>query len=203
MENKLTKVKTRTVHIVLEYEDKHNHKIINQKDLQNVLSKIGHYWVILHDADYNENLEKKRNHYHIILIIKSPRQLKWYIDTLTDFFNISPNLITISPATDLLENIRYLVHADDNDKVQYDWNSVLTNDYGTLVEAENYIINVTTSMILQFVNKCETKQELCYILGLTNFKKYLNVINALWSEREYVQKYQDKLNDKTTEEVPF
>lgn len=203
MEDKLTKIKTSTVHIVIEYEDTHNHKTVKSNLLQDVLSKMGHYWLMLHDGDYNEQLEKKRNHYHVILTIKAPRQLKWYICTLCDFLNIKPNMITISVATDLLENIRYLVHADDNDKTQYDWNSVLTNDYGALVEAQNYIINVTTSLLLQFINKCETKQELCYLLGLTNFKKYLNVINALWVERDFRQKYLEKLNNYTTEEVPF
>lgn len=113
----------------------------------------------------------------------SPKALRDVLNLVCSNVGCSINCCSIALATDLLSNIRYLCHKDHPEKTQYNFDDVITNNCGVLKEAEIYVTSLTTSDLVEIVDRCCSKRDILYSLGLTNFKKYSNIINSLWSEK--------------------
>ncbi len=74
----------------------------------------------LHDLDFDENKEKKKAHYHVILVFdgkKSYEQIKEITDSLC-----APGP---QPINCLSSYYRYLCHLDETYKVHYDVNGII------------------------------------------------------------------------------
>jgi hypothetical protein len=79
----------------------------------------------LHDKDINpeaEEDENKKAHYHIILLYPSQKSYE-QVKSLTD----SLNAPIPKPCVSVKGSIRYMVHKDNPEKYQYDWNEIKTS----------------------------------------------------------------------------
>lgn len=75
----------------------------------------------LHDSDVNADGERKKEHYHVILLfdgVKTSAQASAVFDTV--------NGVGCEPVTTLRGYARYLCHLDNPEKAQYDINQVVT-----------------------------------------------------------------------------
>lgn len=90
-----------------------------------VLEKNGYqYSAILHDADLKEDGSKLGDHFHVVLCF--PRQKD--LSALAKELDVAPNYI--EPIRNRVYAERYLVHADNPEKAQYDPSKI----FGTLAE---------------------------------------------------------------------
>lgn len=113
----INKERFRNFHVLL-YPDNESH----MKALE--LIKLSYRFIlILHDKDVKEDGsgELKKAHYHVLL--KFP-QARWNT-ALAEELGIE--LRFIMPSKDFTHDLRYLVHADNVDKFQYDMNCVEGN----------------------------------------------------------------------------
>ena len=72
------------------------------------------YAYILHDKDFNEVGELKKEHIHIMVKVKEPITLSAFSKKI----DLAENYITPTKGS-YINGLRYLVHADDEDKFQY------------------------------------------------------------------------------------
>lgn len=95
------------------------------KCLDWIIENIEYYAYILHDNDYNEFGEIKKEHYHVV--IKFDDNEKYTISSLSKMLNIEPQYISKTTKS-YINGLRYLIHADDKSKYQYS----IENVEGTL-----------------------------------------------------------------------
>lgn len=76
---------------------------------------------ILHDCDLMDDGTEKKPHWHCVLKFNNA---KW-VQALAKELGIEPNYV--QPSHNVTHDLRYLVHADDPDKFQYDRSDVSTN----------------------------------------------------------------------------
>lgn len=78
-------------------------------------------YLITHDKDTNEDGVIVEPHTHILILYKTPRK----IDTIANLLNVPNNFIEIVKNKQGI--LRYLTHADDKEKYQYEHTRVITN----------------------------------------------------------------------------
>jgi len=91
-------------------------------DWREIIGSTNIEWVTspLHDKDLNPDGEIKKAHYHVTLLFpgkKSFEQVKAITDSLNAPIPIKCQSVKGS--------IRYMIHKDNPDKVQYDWNDII------------------------------------------------------------------------------
>lgn len=74
----------------------------------------------LHDRDINPDGEVKKSHYHVTLLFSSNKSYE-QVKALTDSVN-APIPIKCQSVKG---SIRYMVHKDNPEKAQYDWNKIM------------------------------------------------------------------------------
>jgi len=117
------------------------------KDVGRHISR--NYYYMLHDNDINELKEPVKPHWHLLLTMSSSRDLS----TMQNYFKDFPELLENS--FEKIRSIhwakRYLVHADDPSKYQYNPSDVETNDtsykdlfitFASKIDEAKYIIEV-------------------------------------------------------------
>lgn len=136
-----------------------------------VKKKYDHAY-ILHNKDLKEDLsEYKKEHYHLLIFLKNQRT----ISSLAKELNIdNPNLINI--VKDKKKAIRYLIHADNNEKEQYDVDNIQTNMdiapyFKNLVSDETCDIQI----ILDFLDTNDNN-----LISFRNFVSFIREAN-IWS----------------------
>jgi hypothetical protein len=79
-------------------------------------------WVVspLHDKDLNPDGEIKKQHYHVTLLFPTDKSFE-QIKEITD----SVNAPIPVKCQSVKGSIRYMVHKDNPEKVQYDWNDIV------------------------------------------------------------------------------
>ncbi len=87
--------------------------------LQYIEEFYSEYAYILHDKDIDEKGEIKKPHYHVIIKVKNAMT----ISALAKELKIGENYITPTKKH-IIHGLRYLVHADDEDKYQYSLDEV-------------------------------------------------------------------------------
>lgn len=108
-------MKYRSFMLIL-YADDESHMLV----LDYIQENIKEYAFILHDRDFNEVGEIKKEHYHVIIKFPSPRS----ISGLSKELNIKENYIEPTKKS-YVYGLRYLIHADDEEKFQYEINDVV------------------------------------------------------------------------------
>jgi len=85
------------------------------------------YYFVLHDKDVDELTgDLKKAHWHYLFVFGSPRDLTTVSNYFADFKNLLPN--SYERIGSIVWAKRYLVHADDPQKAQYNITDVETND---------------------------------------------------------------------------
>lgn len=95
----------------------------NQKHMQALeyIKLNMQYAYILHDKDINEDGEIKKEHIHVVIKFDNARDLK----SVAKELNIEENLISFMNSFKYA--VRYLIHKDQQDKAQYNYEQITTN----------------------------------------------------------------------------
>lgn len=174
--------------VVLEECNKERHTEISEKDLKRCLRLMSlswnvRYWFILHDSDYDENGEKERLHYHIVLSFPRKQDKTALLKRLPFMLDCSADMIGLDKITSLTSQLRYLIHLDEIEgKYRYDPQLVQSNDIGTFLDAISVdnVEDVTTQSIITAVAECGNDPEaLARRLGASNYCKYRFLIKDL------------------------
>ena len=90
--------------------------ITHSEILDCVMCNFEEYAYILHDRDFYENGELKKEHYHVLIRVEEACT----ISSLSKKLGIGENYITPT-MKNYVNGLRYLIHKDDKDKYQYDY----------------------------------------------------------------------------------
>lgn len=113
----------------------------SETELKHILvanrARIAHYAYKVHDKDiYAEDLTDEKGN----IVHKAGEEERVHIHLLLDFFNghtfrVVKKMFTtdtdnprVEPVSDRVAQYRYLIHADDPDKYQYDKSGIMSND---------------------------------------------------------------------------
>lgn len=153
----------RCFHLVLYNED------VTHETAMNFIRENYSYAEILHDNDYDENGEIKKEHCHFIIYFDDART----ISAVSKELDIKSNYII---PTEKKKGLLYLIHKNNPEKYQYDINCVTGNLKDTLFSyVSNSLIAEKTSvkLILDYIY---THQFISYY----EFLSWVND-NDLWS----------------------
>lgn len=92
-----------------------------KQDITNIIEQYGKYAWILHDKDVDKEGELKDPHYHIYLEFPNARSL----NSIAEELNIPPNMIEV--VRDKNGILKYLTHANNPEKYQYDISEIHSN----------------------------------------------------------------------------
>ena len=163
--------------------------------LEQAVNKIKHeahyYFAINHDKDTTKDGEIRRNHYHIVLKLKSKRTKDGLLKRFASLLEINKTRISaqITKSQELM--IRYLLHLDNKDKHQYAPDTVLTNRTDILnlaLKGEIEIADLTAESLILTVEKFGgNKLKIMSEIGLKNYQRFrgaiLDIINTLENEQ--------------------
>lgn len=173
---------------------------MNQDLLLDLLEKLPlrHFALCFHDKDTNEDGTPKAPHIHYLLNLQKDKTTQWCCNTFARYQaeqgveEIQNTLCEV--ATDPTQMYRYLRHADDLDKVQYDIDEVITDDsaYWFIREEKRYsdyddknqALNIVTD-IMSGVSQMEMLRRYGreYVI---NRDKYMAFVRGLDSDMQEV-----------------
>lgn len=163
--------------------------------LEQAINKIKHethyYFAINHDKDITKDGEIRKNHFHIVLKLKSKRTKNGLLKRLASLLEINKTRISaqITKSQDLM--IRYLMHLDNKDKYQYAPDTVLTNRKDILnlaIKGEIEREDLTAENLILTVERFGgNKLKIMSEIGLKNYQRFrgaiLDIINTLEDEQ--------------------
>ena len=162
------------------------------------------YRMINHNKDtFEETGELKKEHTHIVLSFKNQRTGK----RIYNFLDLEHNAY-VEPCRSLRQSIRYLIHADDENKANYSLEDIIHNDkrieqYFTEEESDTEkILNIYNDAVNYLTNKITLKQFLLlhpeYIYRMVNLKYLLDMIR-----KDTIYERYEKENNKNDDDIPF
>lgn len=123
--------------------------ILHHKAMEYIVNHFD-YAIIKHDMDVNENLERIKEHVHIVISFPNYR----YLNSLQKELDIPINYIEMSSS--LESALKYLIHYNNKEKYQYDISLVsgtLKKKLVEFVERDNHAgESVEASCILDYIN---------------------------------------------------
>lgn len=169
---------------VIQQKIKLDNSILTYDDLIGFFASLScHYWIILHDKDFDENGEVKTPHFHVVSRFSCQFRKSTLINKISKYLNIPSNVVSVAKCQVLTKSIRYLTHLDFKNKYQYDLKDIKSNDYSTLICSYTFSKEDLTAGDLIVV--CQLRlsvSQLLQIIGLRNYSRYRNVINDLRQE---------------------
>lgn len=183
-------VKTDTYFIVIDGEDKLNHKILSEDDIKRYCDGnecITYYAFIRHYDEFNEMGEKEETHYHLFIRLCSKYSKTTIINDIAKTLLVNTNIIHTRKLVKSVSGcIRYLIHADDENKKAYAIQDIISNDYNeTLSLLSNGIstYDVDIEYLIDLVRSCKSLTQIYRELGMKKVRLYRSIINDLWKER--------------------
>jgi hypothetical protein len=163
-----------------------------QEDIKQVAQG---YWFVKHDKDVDEFGSPKKPHWHLLFSFGSPRDLNTVMNYFKKYSFLLPN--SFEKIGSLHWAKRYLVHADDPQKAQYNFADVETNDVNytdlflsrlgkvaELVHVENFFKDVgNCKTFWEFIEPIRPQ------LACVGFAQKLNLIMSL---RRHYDWYHEK-----------
>lgn len=118
MENKTKKTKTQDIRFFI---------VVYDEPTQEQLIQCGciEYSYIKHDSDLTDDGEPKKAHYHLYIKLRARKT----INAIAKIFNINEKQAQffVQFVADEVKSIRYLIHADDAEKYQYNIKDIISN----------------------------------------------------------------------------
>lgn len=128
---------------------------------QNDLEERGLVFCVspLHDKDVNPTGEKKKPHYHILIEYEGPKTYKSVKEEICDSIGA-----TIPKKVESLRGYyRYLVHADNPEKAQYEWDNIICYN--------GFKIDLTNTEVTRI------KQIICEVIIEKNIMEYADLLD--------------------------
>lgn len=194
-ENKDTKKDTKKVvnenkytnfHIIIEALKSNKNVNVDIDKLIKYFSKLGDYWLILHNKDLDKEKEGvlERPHFHITISLKNRDRKSTFLNKISNALSIEKETITITNIYDLTAMIRYLIHQDDDDKTAYDPFLVKTNNkpfYEMCILRNNVIIDINYLAHAVCLSK-GNKYTIMKSIGIENYIRYRPALLDLLNE---------------------
>ena len=106
---------------VLLYEDTETYDCAEV--IANAIEYFDEYAYMKHDKDTLDDGTPKKLHWHFVGRLASPRE----ISAVANKLGIPANFVECKKGYTFRKGVRYLAHADDKKKFQYDWHDIETN----------------------------------------------------------------------------
>lgn len=176
--------------LVIESEDTLNHKLITISDLKRWLlaneSAVMYWSIVAHDKDHNEQGELIRTHYHMVIVLRTPKANKTVINDIAKFLLINKNCISCKVVTSFVKCVQYLIHYNDKDKYQYTVEDIDTSDRNDLLTT---ILESTSqyefdfNYLFKLVRESNSLEVVYRTLGVKLVRTYRSVIMDLWKDK--------------------
>lgn len=138
------------------------------------------YALIVHDKDTDKEGVLKKKHVHLVFECPKRHRLSYYLNRLTEMFNVGRDLISIQVSNSFDGDIQYLIHKHNEDKYQYKVTDIITNmSKEELDERLRVDIHkeITSVYLLDVVKNCRTKTDIQLKLGLGIYNLYYKCID--------------------------
>lgn len=176
--------------LVIEAYDKLNDRYISKADLKRWLleneTAVIYWSLVEHDKDNNEQGELIRAHYHMVIVLRTPKASKTVTNDLAKFLLINKNCISCKVVTYFVKCVQYLIHYNDKDKYQYDIKDIETNDINDLLST---ILESTSqyefdfNYLFKLVRESKSLEVVYRTLGVKLVRTYRSVIMDLWKDK--------------------
>lgn len=163
----MTEITSRTWITALK-TDKNKESWTNQERISNLLKEykgLAEIYTITHKPG------TKQEHQHFLIIFKTPRK----ISTVANIFNVETHMI--SKCINKKSQLRYLIHADNPEKEQYNEDEVLTNSKHSYIEQT--MKEEFTEMDIYRYLKENGIQNAYKLLPVANASKINNIIKLI------------------------
>lgn len=152
-----------TIEIIL-YTDNQEHMLL----LKQLQSKYN-YACIIHDKDKDDDGNIKKEHIHLLIFFNNAR---WGSSILKEINIDNPNLIQFRD--NKVESIRYLIHADNKNKYQYNVCDIDSNINIEIYFSSKDDETKDISLIIEYISD---------YVGIINFYQiyYFVIENNCWS----------------------
>ena len=178
--------RSRTYHLVIEEYDKENDKHLTLEDLQKCCNedlKIKFYAFIKHDKDVDV-----RVHYHIVLLLNQTYSKSTIIHSFASSLLCNVDIISCRKIKSFVGSINYLIHKGIEDKYQYNYFDIYTNDDNELnscmlLGASTYELDI--DYLYQLCKHYDSLSDIYKCLGLELSKKYRSLILDMYNEEHF------------------
>lgn len=160
----------------------------------------------LHDSDVCEDGSPKKPHYHVLFHFPTTKSSSQFSDIILPFCGVGREAVK-----NWIGYFRYLVHADDPDKFQYDYNDINSNksDFIKLFEHRDPVDSTTLyAHLIDFIieNKPRDYSELILMLLGEDLDLLKSAKNNSYSINMFLKNYRKHLvsfRDKDEEFHPI
>lgn len=137
--------------------------------------KALNYAFILHDLDVCEDGSFKTPHIHFVFIADKGQSKQNWINTLSVMFSVPKEAIGVQIMGSERASLRYLLHADNPEKHQYNMELCSSFPASWLEEAmkNKPLSNPTWEQVAE----CDDERELFNLVGMSNYQKAKYVWN--------------------------
>lgn len=150
-----------------------------KKGLDELSSNCYQYASIIHDKDIDNDGVLKIKHLHLVFECPKRHRLSFYLNRLSEYFDIPKELISIQVSNSFDGDIQYLIHKNNVDKYQYDVKDIMSNmgrdlDIRLMTEIHK---EITAEYIFDIVKNSKTKTNIILKLGLGNYHLFAKVVD--------------------------
>lgn len=151
------------------------------KSLETLSSDGFRYYAIIHDKD-----ETEYKHVHLVLFSTKTLRLKQFLNSCVDAFGCEAVNVSIRETTNVVKNIQYLIHKNENDtKHKYDICEVMSNAPSKEVlsvlqsDENNYDELISSEGLVDIVKFSENVMDMYYRLGYKFINNNIRVIKMV------------------------
>lgn len=174
--------------LVIEEKDINNNKDITEKDLIDYCCNnecVRFYALIKHDKDINEDGEKIRNHYHLVIYLTRAFSKNTILGDIVRTLSINKLIVSIRVG-DIIDSVCYLTHNEcKGNKHKYSSLDIKTNDIynlNSILSQHICLYVLSIDYLIGLVSRCSSLSEIYSILGLKDAKLYRSIVLDLWKE---------------------
>ena len=143
-------------------------------------SQLFTYALIVHDKDTDKDGVLKKKHIHLVFECPKRHRLSYYLNRLTEIFNVDKDLISVQVSNSFSGDIQYLIHKNNSDKFQYNVNEIVTNLSKASLD-DHLVVDihkeVTASYVFDIVKSCRKKTDIILKLGIGTYNLYYKIID--------------------------
>lgn len=163
-------------------------KEIDKNKLKSYCEKYGNEFAFIsHDNDIDSVTGLVIPiHYHIVMNAKDKRKrLSTHLEDLRAFFNFKDNNgIEIDKYRTWENALQYLIHKNNKEKTQHDFNEIITNidkdELKTYLSCDTFVISF--DLIYSTCLSSKNIVDVIRSLGISNYQRYRATIWDIWNE---------------------
>lgn len=164
-----------------------NQTLETLQEYQNKLKEISYFTAsIIHNQDFNNDNTPKINHLHLFLEYQEKYTCKQVLTQIIDILECQKNQISVSITNSEILYIQYLTHLNDQEKTQYLYSNIITNNAPLLeqrYENQYQKPQTETEFVLDAMEQSISIKELSLKIGIDKASRYRALFNQYREER--------------------